>query len=65
MTDISEKTPNCPDVPWKDPEAGGPRKNQDVFSDFHGSGVNTSGSCTFLQRKKKIKKFPVSGSDDP
>ena len=43
---------------------GSPRKNYDVFSDFHRSGVNTSGSCTFLQsmffQKNILKMFPLN-----
>jgi hypothetical protein len=35
-------------VPREEPEAGSPCKNYDIFSDFHGSGVNTLSSYPFL-----------------
>jgi len=53
-TDISKKTPNCLAVPRRGPEAGNPRENYDVFSDFHHSGMNSTGSYPFLQSKKFI-----------
>jgi len=34
MTDISEKTPNCPAVPRRGPETGSSRENYDVFKIF-------------------------------
>lgn len=54
MTDISKKTPDCPAVLRRGPEAASPREQDDVFSDFQGFGVNSPGSCPFLQSKKKI-----------
>jgi hypothetical protein len=54
MTDISKKTPDCPAVLRRGPDPASPREQDDVFSDFQGFGVNSPGSCPFLQSKKKI-----------
>jgi hypothetical protein len=49
MTDISQKHTNCPAVPGMCPDPGNFHENYNVFSDFHRSGSNSTGSCPFLQ----------------
>ena len=42
--------------PARGPEAGSAHINCKYFTDFHGSGMNRMGSCTFLQSKKMNNK---------